>query len=147
MNKVISIGLNYLRLIRSQMLIACVKIIKRTCLLDLDSLFNELIVSLPQLNFLVIDVFIEFINLYSMRKLRSSLRLRVVANFFPIIICWRFLVGADSVQLHRERADSLLERVNDGFLFDILCLKCSYRLRHLPYLDSIIFLLFSHLSH
>jgi len=147
LDKVISVYFNYLRLIRSQMLIICVKIIKRTRLLDLDSLFNKLIVSLPQLYFLVIDVFIEFINLHTMRKLGGPLRLRVVANLFSIIICWRFLVRADSVQLHWERTDCLLERINNSFLFNILSLKCCYWLRHLPYLDSIIFLLLSHLSH
>ena len=146
-NKVISVDFNYLRLIRNQILIRGVKIIKRASLLDLNSLFSKLVVSLPQLDFLVINVFIEFINLHTVRKLGNPLRLRVISNFFPIIMCRRFLVWADSVQLHRERTNRLLEWVNHGFLFYLLCLECSYRLRHLSYLDGIILLLFSHLCH
>ena len=91
-NKVISVDFNYLRLVRNQILIRGVKIIKRASLLDLNSLFNKLVVSLPQLDFLVINVFIEFINLHTVRKLGNPLRLRVISNFFPIIMCRRFLV-------------------------------------------------------
>ncbi len=68
-NELISIIFDDLRLNGCQWLIYYLKQAKRTSLLDLYGLLNELITFLSKLDFLVINVFVELVDFYSMREL------------------------------------------------------------------------------
>lgn len=68
-NELISIIFDYLRLNGCQWLIYYLQQTKRTSLLYLYGLLNELITFLPKLDFLVINVFVELVDFYSMREL------------------------------------------------------------------------------
>ena len=118
-------------------------------LLNLNGIFHELIASLPQLYFLVTDFFIKLINFDPnwVSEGWCPLRLGVVTDgSIPSIVCRCFLIGAPSVQLHREWTYGLLQGLYDSFLFSILGLEAGHSLGHLTYLHSCLLFFLPHRS-